>query len=256
MGHKVNPRGIRLGITTNWRAQWYAKPKDYARVVNSDLKARAYLEKALKPAGVSTILIAREANSREDQPHYLIKVTAYVARPGIVIGKKGGLVEQIKKELETILISPIYLSIQEVRKPEIDPKLIAENIANQIVNQSKFYRRAMKRAVSTAMRMGALGIKVRIAGRLGGTEIARDEVYQEGRMPLHEFRANIDRDFATANTSSGIIGVTVWIHKKIITVENPKSLNFLGENTSKPVQKDREWSFKKRNRALKDPAKS
>lgn len=241
MGHKVNPRGIRLGITAEHRAKWYAKPTAYAKILNADLAARAYLEKALKPAGVGAIIIAREANIGGSRSQEMVRITADVARPGVVIGKKGEAVDRMKKQLEVIMGMPVHLSIQEVRKPELDAKLIAENIASQLVRRIG-HRRAMKRAVSTAMRMGALGIKVRVAGRLGGTEIARSEVYQEGRMPLHEFKANIDRDFATAHTSSGAIGIMVWIHKELV---NPKkelrASNLLSEEVSKrsPIEKDR-----------------
>lgn len=218
MGNKVNASGIRLGIMTSagtinvdWRAKWYAKPKDYAKILHSDLLARGYLEKALYSAGVSRILISRAANTDKNVPNQPVRIIAHVARPGVVIGKKGGSIERIQKELGKILNTPVYLSIKEIIKPELDAKLIAENIASQLVKRIN-YRRAVKRAITTSMRMGALGIKITVSGRIGGTEIARRETFHEGRMPLHEFRARIDRDTATARTTSGAIGIIVCIH--------------------------------------------
>jgi small subunit ribosomal protein S3 len=244
MGHKVNPRGIRLGITADWRAKWYAKPRDYAKLLHADLLARADLEKALKPAGVGLINIARASNASEQSGKQLVKITAHVARPGVVIGKKGGAVERMKQRLETIMGMPVNLSIQEVRKPELDAKLIAENIASQLVRRVS-HRRAMKRAIASAMRMGALGIKIRVAGRLGGTEIARNETYQEGQMPLQEFRAMIDRDTATAHTSSGAIGVAVSIYKKAET-ERALSSRDLKDRIGRKPRTDRDKAPKGR----------
>jgi small subunit ribosomal protein S3 len=206
MGQKVNPYGIRLGITTPWKAQWYARPTDYANKLCSDLVLRAYLEKSLKTAGVSSIVIERVS----EKPSQLANIVVYVARPGVIIGKKGGLIERIKKELEQITGISVTLSIQEVRKPELDAKLVAESVAAQLERRILF-RRAIKRAGDTAMKIGALGVKISVSGRLGGTDIARREYYQKGRMPLHTFRARINYGTAEAHTTYGVIGVEVLV---------------------------------------------
>lgn len=204
MGHKVNPVGIRLGIVKDWAAKWYARPRDYANTLLADLQARAFLEKELLAAGVSRILIERPARNA--------RIVCYVARPGVVIGKKGEFIERLSKRAGEIMGVPVHLTIEEVRKPELDAKLVAESIAQQLERRVMF-RRAMKRAVTSAMRLGAKGIKITVSGRLGGAEIARTEWYREGRVPLHTFRADIDYGLAEAKTTYGIIGVKVWIFK-------------------------------------------
>lgn len=204
MGQKVNPNGIRLGIVKDWSARWYAASKDFANTLCSDLKVREYLHKRLAQAGVSRIQIDRPARNA--------KITVYAARPGVIIGKSGKEIETLRDEVFKIIKVPVHVSIEEVRKPEIDATLVAESIAQQIERRVMF-RRAMKRAVTTTMRLGAKGIKVTVAGRLGGSEIARTEWYREGRVPLHTFRADIDYGTAEAFTTYGVIGVKVWIFK-------------------------------------------
>lgn len=204
MGHKVNPVGIRLNITRTSTAKWYAKPKDYADLLFADLKARALIEKTLVQAGVSSIQIERPARNA--------KITIYVARPGVVIGKKGEFIENLRKKLEKAISTSVSLSVVEVKKPELDAKLVAENIAQQLERRVMF-RRAMKRAVQTALRLGAKGIKIEVSGRIGGAEIARSECSKEGSVPLHTFRANIDYALAEAQTTYGKLGVKVWIFK-------------------------------------------
>lgn len=204
MGQKVNPIGIRLGITQDWKSKWYANSGDYSKYLNEDLKVRKFLMKKLKNASVSQIKIERPAKNA--------KVSIYSARPGVIIGKKGGEIERLRDEVAKIVKVPVHLSIEEIRKPESDATLVAENIAQQLERRVMF-RRAMKRAVQTTLRQGALGIKVCVSGRLGGAEIARAEWYREGRVPLHTFRADIDYGVARANTTYGVIGVKVWIFK-------------------------------------------
>lgn len=203
MGQKVHPVGIRLGISQDWSAKWYAD-KDYAKIINGDLKAREYLKDKLKAAAVSRIDIERPANTA--------RITVHSARPGVLIGKKGGGVEQLRQEVAKILGVPTVITIEEVRKPEIDAYLVAESVAQQLEGRVMF-RRAMKRAVTNALRVGALGIKICVSGRLGGAEIARSEWYREGRVPLHTFRADVDYGIACAQTTYGVIGVKVWIFK-------------------------------------------
>lgn len=203
MGQKVHPTGIRLGIVTSWKSNWYAD-KDYAKILNEDLDLRKYLKKKLYKAAVSKIEIERPAKTA--------KITVHSARPGVLIGNKGGNMEVLKKEISDRIGIPVHLAIQEVRKPELDATLAAESIAQQLENRVMF-RRAMKRAVTSAMRLGALGVKVCVSGRLGGAEIARSEWYREGRVPLHTFRADVDYGTAEAKTTYGIIGVKVWIFK-------------------------------------------
>lgn len=204
MGQKVNPVGIRLGITKDWSAKWYANTREYADFLQSDIKVRKFLEKRLKGAAVSRIHIERPARNA--------KVTIYSARPGVIIGKKGSEIDTLRKELAKLVKVPVTISIEEVRKPELDAKLVAESIAQQLERRVMF-RRAMKRAVQNTMKMGALGIRINVAGRLGGAEIARTEWYREGRVPLHTFRADIDYGTARALTTYGIIGIKVWIFK-------------------------------------------
>ena len=203
MGHKVNPIGLRLGINRTWDSRWFAG-KGYGDLLHQDLKMRKFLRKRLQQAGVSRIVIERPAKSA--------KVTIYTARPGVVIGKKGGDIEKLRSELASITETDVNLNIIEVRKPEIDANLIAENVAQQLSRRVAF-RRAMKRAVQSAMRLGALGIRINCSGRLGGAEIARTEWYREGRVPLHTLRAEIDYGEATAQTTYGACGVKVWVFK-------------------------------------------
>ena len=210
MGQKVNPVGIRLGITKDWSAKWYANTREYADFLQSDIKVRKFLEKRLKGAAVSRIHIERPARNA--------KVTIYSARPGVIIGKKGSEIDTLRKELAKLVKVPVTISIEEVRKPELDAKLVAESIAQQLERRVMF-RRAMKRAVQNTMKMGALGIRINVAGRLGGAEIARTEWYREGRVPLHTFRADIDYGTARALTTYGIIGIKVWIFKGEVFAE-------------------------------------
>ncbi|MFO1506471.1 MAG: 30S ribosomal protein S3 [Lysobacterales bacterium] len=204
MGHKVNPVGIRLGIAKDWNSKWFAGKREYAEYLAADLKVRELLRKRLAPAGISKILIERPAKTA--------RVTIHTARPGVVIGKKGEDIEKLRKEVTTMMGVPSHINVVEVRKPELDAQLVAESIAQQLERRIMF-RRAMKRAVQNAMRLGALGIKVNVAGRLNGAEIARSEWYREGRVPLHTLRADVDYGFAEAKTTYGVIGVKVWVYK-------------------------------------------
>lgn len=201
MGQKVNPIGFRLGVIKGWDSRWFAG-KEYATFIEDDYKIREFLKKKLYHAGISRIEIERWAKR--------IRLRIYAARPGIVIGKKGAEIELLKKDLEKIVPQELVIDIQEVRKPEVDAQLVAENVALQIVRRVAF-RRAIKRSVASAMRFGAKGIKVCCSGRLGGAEMARTEWYKEGRIPLHTLRADIDYGFAEAHTTYGVIGVKVWI---------------------------------------------
>ncbi|UDG79358.1 30S ribosomal protein S3 [Candidatus Ecksteinia adelgidicola] len=221
MGQKVHPHGIRLGIVKSWNSTWYANTKDFANNLDSDFKVRKFLTKELEKAAVSRIIIERPSKS--------IRVTIYTARPGIVIGKKGEDVEKLRKIVAKITNVPAQINIAEIRKPELDAKLVAETITSQLERRVMF-RRAMKRAVQNAMRLGAKGIKVEISGRLGGAEIARTEWYREGRVPLHTLRADIDYNISEAHTTYGTIGVKVWIFKgeilgRIAIVEQPETIS-------------------------------
>lgn len=204
MGQKVNPVGIRLGIVKDWASRWYASSKEFSDTLCADLKVRDYLRKRLAQAGISRIQIERPARNA--------RVTIHTARPGVIIGKSGKEVETLRDEVSKIVKVPVHVSIEEVRKPELDARLVAESVAQQLERRIMF-RRAMKRAVTTALRSGALGIKISISGRLGGSEIARTEWYREGRVPLQTFRADIDYALAEAQTTYGVIGVKVWIFK-------------------------------------------
>lgn len=204
MGQKVHPTGIRLGITKPWVSTWYANTNEYAGHLHGDIKVRQYLTKELKNASVSKITIERPAKS--------IKVTIHTARPGVVIGKKGADVEKLRNVVAKLTGVPAQINIAEIRKPELDAQLVADSISSQLERRVMF-RRAMKRAVQNAMRVGAKGIKVEVSGRLGGAEIARAEWYREGRVPLHTLRADIDYATSEALTTYGIIGVKVWIFK-------------------------------------------
>ncbi|MBK8287139.1 MAG: 30S ribosomal protein S3 [Ahniella sp.] len=204
MGHKVHPTGIRLGISKDWTSKWFANKRDYAQYLGADLRVRELLREKLASAGVSRIHIERPAKTA--------RVTIHTARPGVVIGKKGEDIEKLRKEISAMMGVPTHINVTEVRKPELDAQLVAESIAQQLERRIMF-RRAMKRSVGNAMRLGALGIKVNVAGRLNGAEIARTEWYREGRVPLHTLRADIDYGFATAKTTYGIIGIKTWIYK-------------------------------------------
>ena len=219
MGQKVHPTGIRLGIVKKHASVWYASPKNYAEYLLTDLQVREYLLDRLKAASVSRIEIERPADNA--------RITIKTARPGIVIGKRGEDVEKLRKEVSKRMGVPVHINIEEIRKPELDAKLVADSVASQLERRVMF-RRAMKRAVQNAMRIGAQGIKVAVAGRLGGAEIARTEWYREGRVPLHTLRADIDYASVRAETTYGTIGVKVWIFKGEILegmeqVEEPKS---------------------------------
>jgi small subunit ribosomal protein S3 len=207
MGQKVHPTGFRLGIATDWTSKWYADGDQYARLLNKDLEIREFLKRKLAQASVSRIQIERPARSA--------LITIHTARPGIVIGKKGEDVEALRREVAKrmgLVLNNVKINIEEIRKPEVDAQLVAEGIAQQLERRIMF-RRAMKRAVGNAMRLGALGVKVNVAGRLNGVEIARSEWYREGRVPLHTLRAEIDYGFAEAHTTYGVIGVKVWVFK-------------------------------------------
>ncbi|NBU25378.1 MAG: 30S ribosomal protein S3, partial [Gammaproteobacteria bacterium] len=207
MGQKVNPIGIRLGITREWSSKWYANKKQFPALVHTDFRVREFLRKKLAEASVSRVHIERAANK--------VNITIQTARPGIVIGKKGEDIEKLRQDTARMLgrpVTDIRLNIAEIRKPELDAQLVADGIAQQIEKRVMF-RRAMKRAVMSTMRSGALGIKVRLSGRLNGAEIARTEWSREGRIPLHTFRADIDYGFGEARTTYGVIGVKVWIFK-------------------------------------------
>src|SRR6187455_2628975 len=212
MGQKVNPIGLRLGINRTWDSRWFAGKGEYAKLMHEDMAIREALMKQLKQAAVPKIVIER--------PHRKCRVTIHSARPGVVIGKKGADIEKLRVELAKMTGSDVNLNIVEIRKPEIDAKLIAENISNQLERRVAF-RRAMKRAVQSAMRLGAQGIRINCSGRLGGAEIARMEWYREGRVPLHTLRANIDYGTALARTAYGVIGVKVWIFKGEIMEHDP-----------------------------------
>jgi len=215
MGQKVNPIGLRLGITRPHSSAWYAEGRDYADMLIMDYRIREYLRQRLAHASVSLIEIARIQNQSAS-------ITIHTARPGIVIGKKGEEVEALRDEIAQMLQAKINININEIRKPEIDACLVAQNIAQQLVRRVQF-RRAMRRAIQGAMRSGAKGIKVRVAGRLGGADIARAETYREGRVPLHTLRADIDYATAQAKTTYGILGVKVWIFKGEIGGDNQKA---------------------------------
>lgn len=227
MGQKVNPVGIRLGIVKDWASRWYASSKEFSDTLCADLKVREYLRKRLAQAGISKIQIDRPARNA--------KVTIYTARPGVIIGKSGKEVENLRDEISRIVNVPVHVSIEEVRKPELDARLVAESVAQQLERRIMF-RRAMKRAVTTALRSGAQGIKISVSGRLGGTEIARTEWYREGRVPLQTFRADIDYALAEAQTTYGVIGVKVWIFKgEVLGDKNTTQ----GETTEKTAKQEK-----------------
>jgi small subunit ribosomal protein S3 len=212
LGQKVHPYGFRLGIIKNWRSRWYSE-KEYAANLQEDLRIRDYVKKRLIHAGVSSVEIERKASR--------VHVIIHTARPGIVIGKKGAEIENLKKDLQKFVKKEVSITIQEIRRPETDAQLTAENVAMQLERRIAF-RRAMKKTVLSSMKLGAKGIKINVAGRLGGAEMARSEWYREGRVPLHTLRADIDYGFAEANTTYGKIGVKVWIYKGEVLPSSPR----------------------------------
>lgn len=212
MGQKINPIGLRVGINRTWDSRWFATKEQLADKLHEDLKIRKYLKKQLGSAGISRIVIER--------PSKKARITIHTARPGVVIGKKGSDIDKIKKDLAKFTSDEVILNITEIRKPEIDATLIAESITQQLERRIAF-RRAMKRAVQSAMRLGALGIRINCSGRLGGAEIARMEWYREGRVPLHTLRAEVDYGVATAHTAYGTIGLKVWVFKGEILDQDP-----------------------------------
>ena len=212
MGQKVNPIGMRLQVNRTWDSRWFANTKEYGNLLLEDIRIREFIKKECAQAGVSKIIIER--------PHKKCRVTIHTARPGVIIGKKGADIETLRKKIAAMTDSELHLNIVEVRKPELDAQLVAESIAQQLERRVSF-RRAMKRGVQNAMRMGALGIRVNVGGRLGGAEIARTEWYREGRVPLHTLRADIDYALAEAKTPYGIIGIKVWIFKGEIMEHDP-----------------------------------
>src|SRR3984885_5184728 len=212
MGQKVNPIGLRLGINRTWDSRWFADGEEYGRLLHEDIKVRKELKKRLNQAGVSRVIIER--------PHKKCRVTIYAARPGVIIGKKGADIDKQRKDLTAMTDGEVNLNIVEVRKPETDAQLVAENIAQQLERRVAF-RRAMKRSMQSATRLGAKGIRVEVAGRLCGAEIARTESYHEGRVPRHPLRADIDYGFAEAKTTYGIIGVKTWVFKGEVLEHDP-----------------------------------
>ena len=234
MGHKSNPIGLRLQINRTWDSRWYAEGKSYAKLLEEDLKMRKFIMETLPQAAISKVVIERPAK--------LCRVSIYAARPGVIIGKKGADIEKLRSQLAKMTDSDVKLNIVEIRKPEIDAKLVAQGIADQLIRRVAF-RRAMKRAMQSAMRLGAEGIKVVCGGRLGGAEIARVEQYREGRVPLHTLRANIDYAEAEALTTYGIIGIKVWVFKGEILGHDPMAQDrlMMEAQTSgvRPAREDR-----------------
>jgi small subunit ribosomal protein S3 len=212
MGHKVNPVGLRLGINRTWDSRWFARRAEYGKLLHEDMGIRAHILKQQRAAGISKVVIER--------PHKKCRVTVHTARPGVLIGKKGADIEKLRGELSRYTTSEVHLNLLEVRKPDIDATLVAENIAQQLERRVAF-RRAMKRSVQSALRAGAVGIRINVAGRLGGAEIARTEWYREGRVPLHTLRADIDFGYGLAKTAYGVIGIKVWIFKGEVMEHDP-----------------------------------
>lgn len=246
MGQKINPTGFRLPVTRDWTSRWYAEGRNFARTLGEDLKVRSFLQKKLRNASVSRILIERPAKNA--------RITIYSARPGVVIGKQGQDIEVLKNEVQKMMGVPVHVNIEEVRRPELDAQLIADSITQQLEKRVMF-RRAMKRAMQNAMRLGAQGIKIMSAGRLNGAEIARTEWYREGRVPLHTLRANIDYGFSEANTTYGVIGVKVWVYKgdnfgeeaqaqEKTEREDRRSRRPAGEHAAKPARRARKTAEK------------
>ena len=224
MGQKVNPIGLRLGINRTWDSRWYADA-NYADLLHEDLNIRKFLRKRLQQAGISRIIIERPAKKA--------RITIHTARPGVVIGKKGADIEKLRTALQKMTDSEVHLNIVEIRKPEIDATLVAENIASQLERRVAF-RRAMKRAVQSAMRLGAQGIRIQCGGRLGGAEIARTEWYREGRVPLHTLRADVDYGESTALTTYGTCGVKVWVFRGEIMAHDPMAQEMKLQETQQP----------------------
>ena len=214
MGHKVNPIGLRVGINRTWDSRWFADGDEYGRLLHEDLRIREFIKKECSQAGISRVVIER--------PHKKCRVTIHTARPGVIIGKKGADIEKLRQKVARLTSSELHLNIVEIRRPELDAALVAENVAQQLERRVSF-RRAMKRAVQNAMRMGAQGIRINLAGRLGGAEIARTEWYREGRVPLHTLRADIDYSHAEALTAYGIIGIKCWIFKGEVMEHDPSA---------------------------------
>ena len=233
MGHKSNPIGLRLQINRTWDSRWFAEGQDYGKLLLEDLKIRKYILDTLPQAAISKVVIERPAK--------LCRVSIYAARPGVIIGKKGTDIEKLRRKLGSMTGSDVSLNIVEIRKPEVDAKLVAQGIADQLERRIAF-RRAMKRAVQSAMRLGAEGIRINCGGRLGGAEIARSEWYREGRVPLHTLRANIDHATAEAHTAYGVCGVKVWIFKGEILGHDPMAtdrLNLESQTTGvRPARDD------------------
>ncbi len=214
MGQKVNPVGLRLGINRTWDSRWFADTKEYGDLLHEDLAIREFIKKECAQAGVSRVVIER--------PHRKCRVTIHTARPGVIIGKKGADIEKLRRRLTEFTKSELHLNIVEIRRPELDAQLVAENISQQLERRVSF-RRAMKRAMQNSIRMGAQGVRINAAGRLGGAEIARTEWYREGRVPLHTLRADIDYAISVAKTAYGVIGVKVWIFKGEILEHDPQA---------------------------------
>ena len=221
MGQKVNPIGLRVGINRTWDSRWYASGKAYTKLLREDLKIRDFLKKRLKGAAVSRIIVER--------PTKIARVTLYTARPGLIIGRKGSEIEQLRNALSAMTDGEVQLNIVEIRKPEIEAQLVADSVAEQLERRVAF-RRAMKRAVQSAIRQGAEGIRINTGGRLGGAEIARIEWYREGRVPLHTLRADIDYGVATAQTAYGNCGVKVWIFRGEIMAHDPMAMDLSRSN--------------------------
>ena len=220
MGQKVNPIGFRLGVNKTWNSRWFAE-KDYSKILQEDLVLRTFLKKRLYHAGISKIEMERVGSK--------LIIYIYTARPGIIIGRKGVEIDSLKNEIQKMTSQEVFINITEVRKAEIDAKLVAENIANQLERRVSF-RRAMKRSVTSALKFGGQGIRIACSGRLGGAEMARSEWYREGKVPLHTLRANIDYGIAEAKTTYGVIGIKVWIYKGDTILESEKKNTVLGNN--------------------------
>ena len=233
MGQKIHPTGFRLSVQRNWLSRWYANSGNFATMLNEDIKVRAFLSEKLKNASVGRVLIERPSKNA--------RITIFSSRPGVVIGKKGEDIEILRAELQKRMGVPVHVNIEEIRKPELDAQLIADNIAQQLEKRIMF-RRAMKRAMQNAMRLGAQGIKIMSSGRLNGIEIARTEWYREGRVPLHTLRADIDYGTSEAKTTYGIIGIKVWIFKGELLGDTENNVNLTStvamENDKKRVQED------------------
>jgi small subunit ribosomal protein S3 len=249
MGHKVNPVGLRVGINRTWDSRWFARRGEYGKLLHEDRAIRAHIMKQQRTAGISKVVIER--------PHKKCRVTVHTARPGVLIGKKGADIEKLRSELARYTTSEVHLNLLEVRKPDIDATLVAENIAQQLERRVAF-RRAMKRAVQTALRAGAVGIRINVAGRLGGAEIARTEWYREGRVPLHTLRADIDFGYGVAQTAYGVIGIKVWIFKGELMEHDPmaserRATEGAGDGTNSRSRRDDAPGGERRERRPRGP---